>query len=100
MNVGGSVQAGAWAQVRVREPGGERVLGERLTIGAAGCDIVVPGVAAGSALSVRRRPGVWLAEAAAGAAGALHRPPPESERPRLYTPHPIHSHSLLFFAKK
>ncbi len=80
MNVGGSVQAGAWAQVRVREPGGERVLGERLTIGAAGCDIVVPGVAAGSALSVRRRPGVWLAEAAAGAAVRFNGTPLTSER--------------------
>ncbi len=68
MNPGGSVQAGAWAQVRVREPGGERVLGERLTVGAAGCDIVVPGVDSGAALIVRRRPGVWLAEAAPGAA--------------------------------
>src|SRR5437588_9675757 len=67
MNNGVSMQPAAWGQVRVREPAGERVLGETLTIGGAGSDVVVPGVPAGAALSIRRSSGVWLVEPAAGA---------------------------------
>src|SRR5438067_1655003 len=62
MNNGVSMQPAAWGQVRVREPAGERVLGETLTIGGAGSDVVVPGVPAGAALSIRRSSGVWLVE--------------------------------------
>ncbi len=67
MNDATSMQPGAWGQVRVREPGGERVLGETLSIGGAGADIVVPGVEAGAALSVRRHAGLWLVQPAPGA---------------------------------
>src|SRR5213082_289782 len=67
MSNGVSMQPAAWGQVRVREPAGERVLGETLTIGGAGSDVVVPGVPAGAALSIRRSSGVWLVEPAAGA---------------------------------
>src|SRR5438552_1795592 len=68
MNDGVSMQPGAWGQVRVREPAGERVLGETLSIGGTGSDVVVPGVEAGATLSVRRLRGVWLVQAAPGAA--------------------------------
>ncbi|HEY4745981.1 MAG TPA: hypothetical protein VIH38_00390, partial [Steroidobacteraceae bacterium] len=61
------MQPGAWGQVRVREPAGERVLGETLSIGGTGSDVVVPGVDAGAALSIRRRPGLWLVQPAPGA---------------------------------
>jgi formylglycine-generating enzyme required for sulfatase activity len=67
MNDGVSMQPGAWGQVRVREPAGERVLGETLSIGGTGSDVVVPGVEPGAALSVRRRPGLWLVQPAPGA---------------------------------
>ena len=68
MNDGVSMQPGAWGQVRVREPAGERVLGETLSIGGTGSDVVVPGVEAGATLSVRRLRGVWLVQPAPGAA--------------------------------
>ena len=64
MNDGVSMQPGAWGQVRVREPAGERVLGETLSIGGAGSDVVVPGVDSGAALSVRRQRGLWLVQPA------------------------------------
>src|SRR5438309_7441093 len=64
MNDGVSVQPGAWGQVRVLEPAGERVLGETLSIGGTGSDVVVPGVDAGATLSVRRLRGVWLVQPA------------------------------------
>ena len=67
MNDGVSVQAGAWGQVRVREPGGERVLGESVTIGGSGADIVVPGIEAGAGLSIERRAGLWLVQPSPGA---------------------------------
>jgi len=57
----------AYAQVRVREPLGERVLGETVSIGGAGPegqnpDIVVPGAAPGRAAAIERRKGVWVLE--------------------------------------
>ena len=52
----------AYAQVRVREPLGERVLGETVSVGGPDSDIVVPGVPTGSALRIDRRKGVWVAE--------------------------------------
>src|SRR5437879_3345702 len=64
MNDGVSMQPGAWGQVRVREPAGERVLGETLSIGGAGSDVVVPGGDSGAALSVRRQRGLWLVQPA------------------------------------
>jgi len=80
MNEVTSIQPGAWGQVRVREPAGERVLGENLSIGGSGADIVVPGVDAGAALSVRRRPGVWLVQPAAGALVRFNGRPLAGER--------------------
>jgi len=67
MNEGASSQPGAWGEVRVVEPAGERTLGETFSIGGAGSDIVVPGVEAGAALTVTRRQGLWLVEPAPGA---------------------------------
>jgi hypothetical protein len=57
----------AYAQVRVREPLGERVLGESVSIGGAdpeghNPDLLVPGAAAGRAATVERRKGVWVLE--------------------------------------
>jgi hypothetical protein len=57
----------AYAQVRVREPLGERVLGETVSLGGAvpedqNPDIVVPGAAPGRAVSIERRKGVWILE--------------------------------------
>ncbi|HEY6926269.1 MAG TPA: PEGA domain-containing protein, partial [Steroidobacteraceae bacterium] len=53
----------AYAQVRVREPLGERILGESVSVGGSDSDIVVPGVAPGCALTINRRKGVWVVEA-------------------------------------
>jgi formylglycine-generating enzyme required for sulfatase activity len=53
---------GSYAQVRLREPQGERVCGEVLSIGGPGEQVVVPGVASGPALAIRRRVDVWVAE--------------------------------------
>src|SRR5437773_6406452 len=80
MNDGVSMQPGAWGQVRVREPAGERVLGETLAIGGTGSDVVVPGVEAGATLSVRRLRGVWLVQAAPGAAVRFNGRPLSTER--------------------
>jgi hypothetical protein len=57
-----SIRSAAYAQVRVREPLGERVLGETTSIGGVGSDVVVPGVDSGTACTVQRRKGVWVAE--------------------------------------
>ena len=80
MKNGVSMQPAAWGQVRVREPAGERVLGERLTIGGTGSDVVVPGVPEGAALSVSRSSGVWLVEPAAGASVRFNGRPLGAER--------------------
>src|SRR2546421_11062526 len=80
MNDGASMQSGAWGQVRVREPAGERVLGETLSIGGTGSEVVVPGVDPGAALSVRRLKGLWLVQPAPGAGGGFNGRPPSRER--------------------
>src|SRR2546421_13072326 len=80
MNDGASMQSGAWGQVRVREPAGERVLGETLSIGGTGSEVVVPGVDPGAALSVRRLKGLWLVQPAPGAGGGFHGRPLSGER--------------------
>ena len=64
----------AYAQVRVREPLGERILGERITVGGAGSDIVVPAVAPEVALVIERRKGVWVIEPAGKAVRCNGRP--------------------------
>src|SRR2546421_1152207 len=74
------MQPGAWGQVRVREPAGERVLGETLSIGGTGSDVVVPGVEAGAALSVRRLKGLWLVQPAPGAVVRFNGRPLPGER--------------------
>jgi len=56
------MRSAAYAQLRVREPLGERVLGERTTVGGAGSDIVVPGIAPEIAIVIERRKGVWVIE--------------------------------------
>src|SRR2546423_13918259 len=94
MNDGASMQSGAWGQVRVREPAGERVLGETLSIGGTGSEVVVPGVDPGAALSVRRLKGLWLVQPAPRAGVRFHRrplsrgrgPPPARAPPRRPPP--------------
>src|ERR1700722_15099864 len=68
------MRSAAYAQVRIREPLGERVLGERTTIGGIGSDIVVPGVEAEVALTIERRKGIWVAEPAGNAVRFNGRP--------------------------
>lgn len=58
-----SARSPAYTQVRVREPLGERVLGESISIGGSGADVVVPGAEPGPALTIERRKGVWAVEA-------------------------------------
>lgn len=58
----------SYAQIRVREPAGERTLGANLSIGGEGADIVVPGTPPGVALVIERREADWWATPEAGAA--------------------------------
>ena len=53
--------ASTYAQVRVREPIGDRIFGETPTIGGEGANIVVPGAPPGAAVQIDRRKGVWIA---------------------------------------
>jgi formylglycine-generating enzyme required for sulfatase activity len=53
--------ASTYAQVRVREPMGDRIFGETPTIGGEGASIVVPGAHPGAAVQIDRRKGVWIA---------------------------------------
>ncbi len=53
--------ASTYAQVRVREPLGDRTFDETPTIGGEGTDIVVPGTVPGVAVQIERHRGVWLA---------------------------------------
>ena len=65
MNDPVSTRSIAYAQVRVREPLGERVLGEIVTLGGEGSDVVVPGAASGVAATIERRKGIWILEPSA-----------------------------------
>lgn len=67
MTDGALASANTYAQVRVREPIGERTLGETPTIGGEGSDIVVPGVGPGIAVQIERRKGVWIVSPASDA---------------------------------
>src|SRR2546429_7929698 len=80
MNTGVSMRPAAWGRVRVREPAGERVLGEALTIGGAGSDVVEPCVAAGAALTIRRSGAVWPVEPASEASVRFNGRPLDAER--------------------
>ena len=62
MNDAALTRTGAYAQIRVREPAGERTLGSELSVGAEGADVVVPGIETGPALRIWRRQAVWVAE--------------------------------------
>ncbi len=64
-NESAATQSAAYAQIRIREPGGERTFGESLQIGGEGAAIVVPG-AASSRLSIERHEAQWLATPADG----------------------------------
>jgi len=56
-----------YAQVRIREPVGCRTLGDSLTVGGTGADVVVPGITAGAALRIDRNKAVWVLRATEGA---------------------------------
>ena len=66
MTDGALASASTYAQVRVREPIGDRTFGETPTIGGQGsdkvqgADIVVPGTGPGAAVQIQRRKGVWV----------------------------------------
>jgi len=62
MTDGALASASTYAQVRVREPIGDRTLGETPTIGGEGADIIVPGTAPGVAIQIERRKGVWVVQ--------------------------------------
>jgi formylglycine-generating enzyme required for sulfatase activity len=68
MNDAALSKPGAYAQIRIREPSGERTFGAALSIGGEGADVVVPGVGAGIALTIERRAADWFAVPAPGAA--------------------------------
>lgn len=52
----------AYAQIRVREPLGERVFGETTSVGGSGSDVVIPGAEPGTAFTIERRKGIWVVE--------------------------------------
>jgi PEGA domain len=59
--------AAGYAQVRVREPLGERILGDKVSLGGANppdadAEVVVPGAAPGPAVTIERRKGIWIVE--------------------------------------
>src|SRR5262245_13251131 len=72
MNDATASRPGAYAQIRIREPAGERTFGERLTIGGEGADIVVPGSAAID-LTVERHSGEWHAALQDGSVRELRK---------------------------
>ncbi|HKT74350.1 MAG TPA: SUMF1/EgtB/PvdO family nonheme iron enzyme [Steroidobacteraceae bacterium] len=55
-------KSSTYAQARIREPAGDRVLGEIFSIGGPGADIVVPGTGLGPVLRIERRKAVWVAQ--------------------------------------
>ncbi len=71
MNDAALSKPGAYAQIRVREPVGERTLGALLTLGGEGAEVVVPGVPPGPALTLERRGADWFAIPAPGASVQL-----------------------------
>ena len=80
MNDAAITRPNTYAQIRIREPAGERTFGAELTIGGEGAQVVVPGAPAGEAVTVVRRDGVWTIEPAPGAAVRVNgRPLTERE---------------------
>jgi formylglycine-generating enzyme required for sulfatase activity len=72
MNDAALSKPGAYSHVRVREPAGERTLGTSVSVGGDGgeqrAEIIVPGAAAGIALTIERQGADWVATPAPGAA--------------------------------
>ncbi len=66
MNDAALSKPGAYAQIRVQEPAGERTLGASIAVGGEGADIVVPGVPPGTAVTIERREDDWFAAPTAG----------------------------------
>ncbi|MBV8742535.1 MAG: PEGA domain-containing protein, partial [Sinobacteraceae bacterium] len=60
-----SVRSLNHAEVRVREPLGERLFVDALGAGGEGADLVLPGCAAGAAMHIARRQGAWTVKALA-----------------------------------
>ncbi len=58
-----SVRSLNHAEVRVREPLGERLFVDALGAGGEGADLVLPGCASGNAMHIARRQGAWTAGA-------------------------------------
>ena len=56
-----AVKPAPYAQTRIREPAGDRTLGETFSVGGVGSDIVVPGTGVDALIQVERRKGVWVA---------------------------------------
>jgi hypothetical protein len=65
MTDGALASPSTYAQVRVREPMGDRIFGETLTVGGPGfdaapsADLIVPGTKPGPVLQIERGKGVW-----------------------------------------
>jgi hypothetical protein len=77
----------AYAQVRVREPLGERILGETASLGGTDSDVVVPGADPGPACVIDRRKGVWVIEPRGKSARLNGRP--------LTGPRDLRKHDVL-----
>ena len=74
------VKPAPYVQTRIREPAGDRTLGETFSVGGTGADIVVPG-AADLVLRVERRKGVWIVHPDPGV--SADRPPRFDGRPLI-----------------
>ena len=74
MTESGPISSIAYAQVRVREPLGERILGETTSLGGEDSDVVVPGVDPGPACLIDRRKGIWVVEPRAKSVWVNGRP--------------------------
>jgi len=90
MNDAALSKPGAYAQIRVREPAGERTLGASLSLGGEGSDVIVPGVPAGTALTIERREGEWVAVPTEGGSSSLRF----DGRP-LKSPRDLHKDDVL-----
>ena len=69
-----------YAEARIREPAGDRTLGEVFSIGGTGADVVVPGAMPGPLLRIERRKGVWVVQPEAGSAAQFDGRPLSAPR--------------------
>jgi PEGA domain len=98
VNDSSSTRSAAYAQVRVREPLGERVLGETVSLGGANAanaagldtDILLPGAAPGPAATIERRKGIWVVAPRANTVRCNGRP--------LTEPRDLHKNDALSIA--